>query len=266
MERNLFTISCALCLSTCGMASVAHAAAQTSSVFEDAPAIKLQPVSDDVLASQTGKGLGGNLISGVVVQLLSTWQLPNGATAAASGAISLATSALNKASAQISTFASVSGPSDAAGSGANPASSATGGQNVTVNGVSQITQIAGNGNLGSNQASIDFNPTSGTQPGGSYNNQTSAVASTANGALKAAISLANGGISISLQTPAGIASQTITPGSAQQAGSIAQLLQIAGNNQQVVNQLRLSLQTQQLSASMLRQIGVQQALQNAVRR
>jgi hypothetical protein len=69
-----------------------------------------------------------------------------------------------------------------------------------------------------------------------------------------------------LQTPAGLATQTITPGASQQAGQIAQLLQIAGNNQQVANALQLHLQTQQMSASMLRQLGVLQALQNTARR
>jgi hypothetical protein len=71
-------------------------------------------------------------------------------------------------------------------------------------------------------------------------------------------------VSVSLQTPAGLASQTIAPGNAQQAGAIAQLLQVAGNNQQVANQLQLSLQTTSMSSAMLRQAGVLKALQNAV--
>jgi len=80
------------------------------------------------------------------------------------------------------------------------------------------------------------------------------------------VSFGNGSISIALQTPAGLARQTIAPGTSQQAGQIAQLLQIAGNNQQVANSLQLHLQTQQMSASMLRQLGVLQALQNTARR
>jgi hypothetical protein len=68
------------------------------------------------------------------------------------------------------------------------------------------------------------------------------------------------------QTPAGLASQTVAPGNAQQAGAIAQLLQIAGNNQYVANQLQLSLQTAQMSPAMARQAAVLPALQNALRR
>lgn len=234
-------------------------------MFEDVGALKLQPVDDTVLANQTGKGIVGDIISGVVINLLSQWQLPNGATAVASGALSIVTNALNAPSVQVSSSASVTrnGPW---GSGANHNASASGGQNVNVNGVSQITQVAGNGNLGTNQALIDFDASPGSLTGGTYNNATSAAASNANGSVTAAVSFANGGISIALQTPAGMATQTIAPGSAQQAGMIAQLLQIAGNNQQVANQLQLHLQTQQMSASMLRQIGVLQALQNTVRR
>lgn len=266
MDRNLLTIGCALCFTTCGLASVAHAAEQTSTVFENVGALKLQPVDDAILANQTGKGLAGDIISGVVVDLLSQWQLPNGATAVASGALSIATNKLNQASVQFNSSAAVTGPNGNSGSGANRNASASGGQNVNVNGVSQIAQVAGNGNLGTNQALIDFDASPGSLTGGSYNNATSAAASNANGSVTASVSLANGGISIALRTPGGIATQTVAPSSAQQAGMIAQLLQIAGNNQQVANQLQLHLQTQQMSASMLRQIGVLQALQNSVRR
>ncbi|ANB73504.1 peptidase C39 [Paraburkholderia phytofirmans OLGA172] len=266
MDRNFLIIGCALCFTTCGLALVAHAAEQTPTVFEDVSALKLQPVDDAVLAKQTGKGIAGDIISGVVVTLLSQWQLPNGATAVASGALAIGTNTPNQPSVQFNSSASVTGPNGSWGSGANRNASASGGQNVSVNGVSQIAQLAGNGNLGTNQALIDFDASPGSLTGGSYNNATAAAASNANGSVKASVSLAHGGIAIALQTPAGIATQTIAPASTQQAGAIAQLLQIAGNNQQVANQLQLHLQMQPMSASMLRQIGVLQALQNSVRR
>jgi hypothetical protein len=267
MDRNLITIGCALCFATCGLASVAQAAeAPTSSIVEDVADADLQPVDDTVLASQSGKGIGGEVISGVVVNLLSQWNLPNGTTALAQGALSIATNALNQTSVQVSSNAVVIGPNTNSGSGANPNASASGGQNTTVNGVSQITQVAGNGNTGTNQAVIDFNSPGTNLSTGSYNNATSAAASNANGSVKANVTFGNGGMSIALQTPAGMATQTIAPGTSQQAGAIAQLLQIAGNNQQVANALQLHLQTQQMSASMVRQLGVLQALQNTVRR
>ncbi|MEW6341735.1 MAG: peptidase C39 [Pseudomonadota bacterium] len=266
MDRNFLSVGCALCFATCSLATVARAAEPTSPVFEDVAAVNLQPVDDTVLASQSGKGVAGDIISGLVVNLLSQWSLPNGTTAVAQGALSIVTNALNQVSVQVSSSAAVVGPNSSAGNGANPNASATGGQNTSVNGVSQITQVAGNGNTGTNQAVIDFNPSTGSLSGGTYNNETGAFASNANGSVKAGITFGNGGVSITLQTPAGLATQTIMPGASQQAGTIAQLLQIAGNNQQVANALQLNLQTQQMSASMLRQLGVLQALQNTVRR
>ena len=52
MDRNLIAIGCALCFTTCGLASVAQAAEQAPTVFEDVGALKLQAVDDTVLASQ----------------------------------------------------------------------------------------------------------------------------------------------------------------------------------------------------------------------
>ncbi|WP_144156863.1 peptidase C39 [Paraburkholderia sp. BCC1885] len=267
MDRNLLTVACALCFATCSLASVAQAAEPTAvPLFEDVAAIKLQPVDDTILASQSGKGVAGDIISGVVVNLLSQWNLPNGTTAVAQGALSIVTNALNQVSVRVGSSASVTGPNTNRDSGANPNASASGGENTSVNGVSQIAQVAGNGNSGNNQTLIDFNTPLSSLPNSATNNQTSAFASNTAGSVKAGVSFNNGGIAIALQTPAGLATQTITPGTSTQAGQIAQLLQIAGNNQQVANALQLHLQTQQMSASMLRQLGVLQALQNTVRR
>ncbi|MFX1734528.1 peptidase C39 [Paraburkholderia sp. A1RI_3L] len=267
MDRNLLTAGCALCITTLGLASVAHAAGQGPTVFDNVPALRLQAVDDNVLAAQTGKGLAGDIISGVVVELLSSWKMPNGATAVAQGALSLVTGKLNQVAAQVSSQASVTEPAHNASGGANPNAGAAGGENVSVNGVSQITQIAGNSNIGSNQAAIDFNAATNahTSPA-AWNNATSAAASSADGSVKAGITFGSGGIKVALQTPAGIATQTVAPTNAQQASMIGQLLQIAGNNQQVANQLQLHLQTQPMSADALRQLGVLQALQNGVRR
>ncbi len=244
---------------TCGLATGAFAA-DVSTSRELAPvAVQWQSVGDDVLAQQTGKGAGGQMISGFVLNILSQWQLPNGASALAQGTLSVARDAVNALSANVGTLARV--VEGHGNPGANPNASAVGGQSIAVNGVSQVTQVAGDRNAGFNTATIDFNNNPQLLAGG--NNAQGASASNAAGNIKAGISFGNGGVTIALQTPAGIASQTIAPGNAQQAGAIAQLLQIAGNNQQVANQLQLSLQTAPMSSAMLRQAGVLQALQNA---
>ena len=279
MKRNLSQCGIAAAVSAlaCAFSSGALAAegiglpqpvpAFLSNADAQAQGIHCEAVDDDVLAHQTGKYAGSDMISGFVLNLLSQWQLPNGATAVAQGALSVAQNAANQVSAQVKTYATVIDPAQGGttgvNSGANPNATATGGQNVSVNGVSQITQVAGNGNTGANAATISYDnnaPQLANLPGAT--NQSSASASNATGSIKAGISFGSNGVNVTLQTPAGIATQNIVPGNAQQAGAIAQLLQVAGNNQQVANQLQLSLQTQQMTSQMIRQSGVLQALRN----
>ncbi|WP_028206728.1 hypothetical protein [Paraburkholderia nodosa] len=279
MKRNLSQCGIAAAVSAlaCAFSSGALAAegiglpqpmpAFLSNADAQAQGIRCEAVGDDVLAHQTGKYAGSDMISGFVLNLLSQWQLPNGATAVAQGALSVAQNAANQVSAQVKTYATVIDPTQGgttgANSGANPNATATGGQNVSINGVSQITQVAGNGNTGANAATISYDnnaPQLANLPGAT--NQPSASASNAAGSIRAGISFGSNGVNVTLQTPAGIATQNIMPGNAQQAGAIAQLLQVAGNNQQVANQLQLSLQTQQMTSQMIRQTGVLQALRN----
>jgi hypothetical protein len=330
----------ALALAACGLITSTHAAERLAAPPEFLSAqagspiggARWQAVDDDVLSHQTGKAPGAEMVSGVVLDVMSQWQMPNGASATAHGRVTVATNADNSLSAQVSTSAqasdganhgnhygntggsaplasattSTTGTTTAtagtgttstttvtttsttatnatnatnatptltatAGTGANPHASATGGQNVSVNGVSQITQVAGDNNTSSNSAVIDFNGSTSTTlaaSGGAASNSNSnsnpsAQATSASGNVRAAISFGNGGVALTLQTPAGVASQTISPATVQGSGSIAQLVQVAGNAQAVVNQLQLSVQTQAMSGALLRQLGVLQAMQNS---
>lgn len=273
MKRHLSQLGLALCATMCGLNSGAFAAdiagsppvPEFLSTHDLAPqTLKVQPVGDDVLEQQTGKYAGGTMISGFVLNLLSQWQLPNGTTALAQGTLTAAQNAAGQIAATVNTLAQVTsgtlgnnGGAGAGNTGANPNASVSGGQNVAVNGVSQVTQVAGNNNIGSNAAQIDFTNTPIALAGG--NGSPSAAASNSTGSIKAGITFGSNGVTVALQTPAGLATQTIAPSNAQ----IAQLLQIAGNSQQVANQLHLQLQTQQMSAAMVRQLGVLQALQNS---
>ena len=270
MKRQISQLGFALCATACNLASSAFAAESIGpppvqdllAIRDAAPqTMEWQAVDDDVLSQQTGKYAGASMISGFVLNLLSQWQLPNGVTAIAQGTLAVAANTANQLTATVNTLASVVGGGNG-NNGANPNAGANGGQSISVNGVSQVTQVAGDRNVGVNAAQIDFGDGApGLLPGG--NNAASANASNAAGTIRAGIAFGNGGVTVALQTPAGLATQTIAPNSAQQAGAIAQLLQIAGNNQQVANQLQLHLQTQQMSPAMLQQAGVLQALQNA---
>ncbi|WP_322046235.1 peptidase C39 [Paraburkholderia sp. J67] len=277
MNRNLSQtgIAAGICALACAYSSGASAAESLADTQPATPAflaaggadahpVQIEAVDDDVLAHQTGKYAGNDMISGMVLNVLSQWQLPNGATAAAQGTLTVEQSTSNQLSASVQTSAKVTDPvpggTTRRNSGATPDTSVSGGQNVAVNGVSQVTQVAGNSNIGMNSATIDYNNSATQQLTGA--NSPSASASNANGTITAGIAFGNNGINVTLQTPAGRATQNIMPSNTAQAGSIAQLLQIAGNNQQVANQLQLSLQTQQLTAQMIRQTGVLQALRN----
>jgi hypothetical protein len=303
MKQRLSQLGFAFVATTCGLITGAYAAEGGSSppLPSSVPSflerdvapetLKWQAVDDDVLAGQTGKFASGQMISGLVLSLLSQWKLPNGGSAVAQGTLTVTQNPMNQLSATVSTAAHVHDGNRHLGTGADPDAQINGGQQVAVNGVSQVTQVAGNSNVGSNSTQIDFSngapQAQGSSQGSSLpgssqgssrgsmqgslpgsiagsTNAASAQASNASGTIQAAVSFGSGGVSVALQTPAGVATQTITPGNAAQAGSIAQLLQIAGNNQQVANQLQLRLQTTQMSPAMLRQAGVMQALQNAI--
>ncbi|HTJ92537.1 MAG TPA: peptidase C39 [Pararobbsia sp.] len=248
------------------VSGVAHA--ELMSPFNEAIAAPImQPVGDEVLAVQTGKFAGIPAISGFVLNLLSQWQLPNGESVAAGGTLAVSKTP-NGYSLQSSVNAAVTHLVDQTNqavntyvngilnNGANGATT-TGGENVKVNGVSQVTQVAGSYNIGNNSATIDFSP--GMQPQ-TFNGATSASASGPNG-LAASIAFNANGAVVRLNTPAGVATQQITANPTQ-AANIAQLMKIAGNNQTVVNQLQLHLQTNTLTANQLRLMGVQAALAN----
>lgn len=208
MKRYLSPLCLAWCATLCGYASSAVAAENAPGALNvsrpfdsQLPAPALQLVDDDVLAHQTGKYAGASMISGFVLNLVSQWQLPNGGLAVAQGTLSVATNAAGRPHAHVTTFARVVDGGDAP-SGANPNAIATGGQSVSVNGISQVTQVAGNYNTGNNAAVIDFNannPAALPLPGSTSN--TSASASDASGTVKAMISFSGKGLSLALQTP-----------------------------------------------------------------
>lgn len=262
MKRNMLMLGCLF-----GATASCAAHAELSSPFEAVAVPLMQPVGDEVLATQTGKFAGVPAISGFVLSLLSQWQLPNGEAAAATGTLAVSRTA-NGLSTQSNVQALVKSIVTATGeavnttlngilnNGANGATT-TGGENVKANGVSQVTQVAGSNNIGSNTAVIDFSP---GNPGQLYNGLTQASASGPTG-LAASIAFTPTGAMVRLNTPAGVATQQIVT-SQNQTGNIAQLLKIAGNNQAVMNQIQLHLQTSTLTSNQLRLIGVQAALAN----
>jgi hypothetical protein len=298
MKHRLSPLTLALGMAISGATSIARAAdlpGFLSTAGPGAAIVRCRAVDDGVLAAQSGKYPGGATVSGFVLTMVSQWQGPNGVGATASGTLTVASNNGHAPDVHVNTSAQIVGTDRGNGNGANPHASTAGGQNVSVNGVSQVTQVAGDNNVGTNTAVIAFGPagpqaagtagspgnpgTSGA-PGGGPNTGTStgsgvpfmatagtgspsASASNSAGSVKANVTFGSGGVTLALQTPAGVASQSIAPNSAGQSGSIAQLVQIAGNGQAVSNLLQISIQTRQMSSTLLQQLGVLQALQNA---
>src|SRR5260370_23882294 len=115
MKHPLSPLGLALCVPACCLASgvfASESAALTAPAFlslnDAAPqTVRWQAVGDDVLAQQTGKHAGDSMISGFVLNLLSQWQLPNGASASAHGSPMVSENAANHLTAQIGTSARV---------------------------------------------------------------------------------------------------------------------------------------------------------------
>lgn len=214
------------------------------------------PVSDKVLAHVTGKYLDQNMISGFQLEMISHWQTPTGAQLYAAGALNVHSGSDGL---QVSTSAHsgiIPGHHHVSTAGLYVP---TGGDQLQINGVGQITQVAGNGNAATNQTVIDFVPsTQNTSSGGSSN--TSSSSNTSVGGMSASATIGANGLNVALQAPFGNVAQSIAAGAGSPVNRIMQVIQVGGNQQQVLNNLLLQVQTAPMSANLLRQIGTQQAL------
>lgn len=214
------------------------------------------PVDDDTLAHATGKYLDQNMISGFQLEMISHWQTPSGANLYAAGAVSVQRNG-SDLSVTANTSSSITpGQGDPSAKGLQVP---RGGNLLRINGVGQITQVAGNSNAVTNQTLIDFQPKTGGGGGGASN----PGSKTTLGTMSAAVSIGANGLNLALEAPFGTVQQNIASG----AGSlnrIMQVVQVAGDQQQVINSLQLHLQTNPVTADLLRQIGVQQAVSSTL--
>jgi hypothetical protein len=225
----------------------------SAALFHSGTVVEL--AGDDELAQQRGKYLGASVVSGFMVEMATHWR--NEAGQASAQARLLATDlAGHRPNAAANTQASVQMGAGSL-SGVTPAASVSGGTGVQVNGVGQVTQVAGANNLASNSTSISIQTASlPTLPSGS------ASAMAAQNGFVAQAQAGLGGVQVAVTSPMGVASQAVTPGTAGAAGSVMQVAQMAGNAQVIANQLSIQLQVQTMSRQQLAQIGVAQALQS----
>ena len=215
----------------------------------DAEPVRVQLVDDATLADMTGKYFGADMLVGVRIDLVSTLATAQGATATATGSLYVRRTG-NGFDVRVDSHAEAL----PGGTEAPPATGiAVGGENIRVDGIGQITQIAGDGNRMGNLAVVDLGSAPAAPSG--FNGQTGAQAEA--GGLTARVSFAGGGLQLGLVAPGATIRQEVTPGASTR---VLQTGQIAGDGFTGSNALHLQMMTTALPASSVQQLGIQQAL------
>lgn len=279
-------LPCPLFTALVAVAAPAHAWAAlppSSPLPDDVPA---EAVGDDVLAGQTGKYFGANMLVGVRVDLVSSLHAAQG-TAAASGTLVVMRNGDGSTTVQVDTRSQASDTSAAAAGPttitvtatlpATPASAlpvpgetttastpaatpvATGGD-LQINGIGQVAQIAGDGNRLGNTTTIQFVDHVDTlgPATGAFNGQTSSQASS--GGMTAQVSFAGDGVQMQVGGQGGQLQQDI-------AGSGARILQsgqLAGVGLTASNRLQLQIVTGAMPTALVHQFGIQSALSGLI--
>jgi hypothetical protein len=214
------------------------------------PPVRVEVLDDATLDSQTGKFFGADMLVGVRIELVSMLTTAQGASASAAGTLYIRRTEGGGFDVQVDSRALA-----AAGVSTAPATGnlATGGEQVRVDGIGQVTQIAGDGNRMSNVALVQLG-TAPASPSG-FNGQSGAQASA--GGLQAQVSFVGGGLQIGLVAPGATIGQQVTTGA---SGRVMQIGQIAGDGFTASNALNLQMMTAAMPTSSLQQMGIQQAL------
>jgi hypothetical protein len=226
---------------------VAAAAAQPAAAL---PPLHADLVDDADLSAMRGKFFGADLLVGLRIDLVSTLGTQAGSATAAGSLV------IRRVGNGFEVFVDTRSAATDAGAttGIGGLDGATGGENLHVDGIGQVTQIAGDGNSMSNLTLIKFVPGSSFDVSG-FNGQGSS--STAAGAMSAHISFVGGGVQLGLTGPGANLQQQFQRNG---GGQLLQLGQLAGNGMSGSNQLQLQVLGTPMSAQMLNQLGVQQAL------
>ncbi|MCI3204671.1 peptidase C39 [Pandoraea capi] len=215
------------------------------------------PVSDEVLSHATGKYAQQNMITGFQLVMQSQWQMPTGASL-------MATGVLGVTNGQVQTGSSTAIIPGVVNATAPTTQSVAGGANVLMNGVAQITQVAGDANNAMNKAIIQYGPGISLALLVPVSGSSSSSSNTTVGNLSASVAISSAGMQLALNTPNGNLGQSIAGGAGGAMNQIMQVVQVAGNAQQVMNTLQLNLQTGALTSAGLRQLGVQNAMANMI--
>jgi hypothetical protein len=213
--------------------------------------VRAEPVDDALLGQMTGKYYGADMLVGVRIDLVSRVATAGGGSATAIGALYIRRTG-SGFTVQVDSRTQAAAGTD----GADPGhASAIGGDAITVQGIGQISQIAGDGNRMGNGALIRVVGDLPSPQG--FNGATHSQ--TQDGAMTATIHFDGRGMQLGVGAAGASIGQNVTnAGSA--SGSILQFGRIAGDGFVADNTLQLQMMTTAMPALSLRQAGVQQAL------
>lgn len=230
------------------MALVAVAAAPPAAAL---PPVRVEVVDDAILGTLNGKYFGANLLVGLRIDLVSSLSTAQGGTANATGSLQM----IRVGNGFDVRVDSRSSATEGTAATALPHGSAVGAQGLQVDGIGQVSQIAGDGNRMTNLTTISFMPAT-AGGAGQFNGATSSSASA--GGMTAQVTFLDRGLQLALSGPGAALTQQLHASGAN--GQVLQSGQIAGNGMVGFNQLQLQLMTSPMSNGELHQLGVRQAL------
>lgn len=247
---NTRTLPLALFGTLVGMAASAHAEAAQPTAAPQIKQVRVEVVDEDTLSRISGKFYGADMLVGLRIELLSNWRTAEGQLSAA-GTLQIQRNSSGGFDVQVDTRSDAQADGGAGTGLAN--ASAVGAEQVSVNGVGQVVQIAGDGNRFANLTTISFAPHADAS--GDFNGQTAST--TSNGSMIASVSFEGGGARLGLSAPSGMLSQSVVSGA---DGGVMQAARIAGQDQIGSNTMQLQLQTSAMPALQQQQMGVYEAM------
>lgn len=243
---NPNTLPRALFMALVAVAAVPPAAAAL-------PPVRVEVVDDATLGTLNGRFFGANLLVGLRIDLVSSLSTSQGGNANATGSLYVARVGDGFDVRVDSRSSAMEG--DTALADGSPHASATGAERLQVDGIGQVSQIAGDGNRMTNLTTLSFVP-AGSIGAGQFNGL--AGSSAGAGGMTAHVTFLDGGLQLALTAPGAALTQQVHITGAN--GQVLQAGRIAGDGMVGFNQLQLQLMTSPMSNAELRQLGVQQAL------
>ena len=198
------------------------------------PEVRVAP--DALLAQARGRGLPATTITGFRLELASSW---SGAQGALDASAAVQVDGLGRGLPQAQFASSAGGTGTVSGA---PTGNAAGG--LQVQGVGQLTQVAGDANVGSNRFVVRLaDASTALQPlpaagrlGARY--VVGAASATVSGDGR-------GGVALEIATPLGVAAQSVGG----VGGYVRQMLRIVGDGQRVSNSATLTVMTRSAVAA-----------------